>query len=76
MNKKLREGRQEADKGQKKILERRIKRMKHRTEQERKGGIKGKRGRIVGQQEGGLKEGYISGSAAEVRTAEGTHSDI
>lgn len=39
MNKKLRDGRQEADKGQKKIPERRIterwiKRMKHRKEQE------------------------------------------
>lgn len=25
---------------------------------------------------GGLKEGHVSGSVAEVRTAEGTHSDI
>ncbi len=25
---------------------------------------------------GGLKEGHVSGSVTEVRTAEGTHSDI
>lgn len=38
--------------------------------------IKVKRGDMRFREEKGIKEGHVSGSVAEVRTAERTHSDI